>query len=141
MRRELVAPLILVVVAVIFAGFVQANRLTTWTGPGFSMFASADYLGTRSIQVSVTVGDETGPAEIPSDLADELDRQRHTPDQQRLDQAAEQLLALSWRRNDDGLFVAEDGTRADRVRLRLVTIAGEGDQIVVSPILETMVSS
>ena len=140
MRREAIPPLLLVVVAILFAGLVHNYRLTTWTGPGFSMFASSDHIGTRRVQISVTAGQNTAPAEVPDDLAAELESQRHTPDQERLTATAERLLTLRWSLNDDGVFEADKGRQAEQVTLRLVTIAADGDHVVVTPILETVAS-
>lgn len=140
MRREVIPPAILLTGAILFALAVHGAHITTWTGPGFSMFSSSDYVATRVVLISVTTKAGSGPATAPEDLEAALSRQRWQPNEDALQQTAADLLDLKWSRQDDGSFSAGNGDAADMVELRLITVHIEGERVMMRTIVEAEAS-
>lgn len=140
MRREVIPAALLVAGAVFFAFAVNAWRVGTWSGPGFSMFASVDHRGNRIVTISVTAGDGTRPAVVPEAFEEPFEDQLYRPHADDLRESAEAILDLQWSLQDDGRYVAGDGVMAERVRLNLITVHVDGDDVVIRTIHEAEAS-
>lgn len=119
---------VLVAAAAVFALLVAANGLTTWTGPGMSMFSTVDHQGNRAVRVWVQTfdGDGMTEARVPASLHGDAKELRRAPSTKRASRLASELLELSWARADDHLE-AGDGTAAIAVRVAVVNVYVEAD--------------
>lgn len=131
-RRELIPVVVLVVAALVFAIAVDRHGLTTWTGPGFSMFSRVDYDRTRWVRAEVTTAEGVAPAHIPdSDLVASL---KNRPDRATAEELAAVLLASDWEMVG-GLFVPGGDGTANSVRLWVVNVHVRSSEIVAEELL------
>lgn len=125
LRREwpawLVAPLLLVVVAVVQWWRVAEYDQSSWSGVGFGMFATFGEQGNRRVRVDVTVDGTTLPALAVADIAAELDHLRTVPSAAATRHAAARLAELRWSRHRQGFVPDPAGGKASRV---VVTVLG-----------------
>lgn len=132
MRREalswLVAPLLLVTVAVVQFSVVIVHDLSTWSGVGFGMFASIDNEQTRAVSLSVEL--DGGTFRVPSAvLGGRGFELRVLPAESHLRDAAVDLLARRFEVNGDRALPTSDrdGRRADAATVGIVGVVFEGD--------------
>lgn len=137
-RRELIPVVVLLTAALVFAVAVRTQDLTTWTGPGFSMFSTVDYDRTRWVRVEVTTPEGVAPAEQPESADALLEALKHRPNAARAEELANAYLRTTWVWSGDRL-VPGTGPVADSVRLALVNVYVSDDEIVSREILRVEV--
>ena len=122
--RVVVAPALLVAVAVTQVVLATAGDLSPWRGGGFGMFASVDRVEHRAVRAQVAsdadgaaapVGDADVDAFADLSFADEqlVERVRARPDDAAVSRLAQALSRTGWARGDGGALVpTSDGPDA-----------------------------
>lgn len=95
-RRIVIPPACLVLVAVLHFGRVHLHDQTPWKGGGFGMFSTVDSRGTRFLRVYLVTPDGEIPVEIPSRLNKRASNLRAAPSQEKLTDLARRLARHQW---------------------------------------------
>jgi hypothetical protein len=89
--RELLPPILLVVVAFLQIGLAHTVHLSPWSGGGFGMFSSQDAAGSRHLHVFALYAGVRQELELPEAHEDEIRRALALPTPARLRALAEEL--------------------------------------------------
>ncbi|MCI0361150.1 MAG: hypothetical protein L0211_21935 [Planctomycetaceae bacterium] len=103
LRRAVIAPLCLCLVAGLHAFRVVAYGQTQWKGGGFGMFSTIDSEASRFVRAFAMTPEGELPLAIPRHLEKTVAELRAAPTQAKIDGLAGRLAAIHWRRPDERL--------------------------------------
>jgi hypothetical protein len=121
----LVAPALLVGVALLQYRNVAVDDESTWSGVGFGMFATFDNESSRAVNIRVTVDGDALPASSAV-LGERAFNLRTLPSASEVRAAAESLLREEWRVVDGIAVPAEEGDPASVVSIEIVGLQMSG---------------
>ena len=129
-RRWLRAAPVLVLLVAIAA---QAILMTTvnadrQSGSGFAMFSSVDFAGSRSVVVEAAFGDDLIEAQVPAQLASDVDDLLRSPTNDKATELAERLHDLAWNVDDDQAQ-ASGSLSAKEIHVTVRGLTADGRQL------------
>jgi hypothetical protein len=95
-RRVLLAPICLCLVAALHIWRVNTAGQTPWKGGSFGMFSTIDSEHSRFVHAYVLTSDGPLPIQIPSELEKKVAELRAAPNKEQLQKLAEKLAQRNW---------------------------------------------
>ena len=115
-------PVAMLLVGILVYGYfhLTANAIPA-KGPAMTMYAQADYEGTRFARITLTVDGQEHPARLPRVAIEDFVDFRSLPTDKRGDELLDLLLSMGWVLEDDVLLAADGGSPATSGTITLWT--------------------